>query len=285
MIVYLNGNWRPLSEAHISVEDRGFMFADGVYEVVRYFNGRGLAMDEHVERLSQSLEAIRIPMPDGADLDRISDTLVEKNQMPDASVYWQVTRGVAPRRHAFPLHPTEPTVLAMAYPAEPLTADQPIRAIAAITRPDIRWRACSIKSTMLIPAVLDAQAAVEADCQLAILVRDGHVIEGSSSSVFAVQGDQLLTHPLDGTLLDSITRRIAIRLAEPCGLKVREKPVSVEAFCQSDEVIAVGTTTLIASVTQIDRKPVGSGQVGPVAAKLFEAFKKHVQDECGNPKL
>ena len=274
MIVYLNGQWLPLSEAKISVEDRGFMFSDGVYEVVRYFNGGGLAMDEHVERLAQSLEAIRIEIPPGPGLDRISNQLIEKNNLPDATVYWQVTRGVAPRRHAFPLEPTQPTVLAMAYPAPKLEPAQPIRPLEAITRPDIRWRECSIKSTMLIPAVLDAQAAYESGCQLAILVRDNHVIEGSSSSVFAVRGRTLVTHPLDGSLLDSITRRIAMRLAGPCGLDVDQRPMTLDEFLDSDEVIAVGTTTLI------DDKPIGDGEPGPVAAKLFEAFKKHVAETC-----
>ena len=274
MIVYLNGDWLPISEAQISVEDRGFMFADAVYEVVRYFGGRGLALDEHVARLNQSLQAIRMDPEAGRNLDQISDELVDRNQMPDASVYWQVTRGVAPRRHAFPTEHVQPTVLAISYPATPLKPDQPIQSISAVTRPDIRWRQCSIKSTMLIPAVLDAQAAVEAGCELAVLVRDNYVIEGSSSSVFAIEGNQLLTQPLDGSLLDSITRRIAIRLAEPCGFKVSEEPITLDRFAAADEVIAVGTTTMIASVTKLDGKPIGNGGAGPVSTKLFEAFKK-----------
>ena len=288
-IVYLNGRWLPEEEATIGVQDRGFLFADGVYEVVRYYNGRPLAMDAHVRRMHESLGRVRIGLPgDHPPLDRLSDELVRRNGLEDAAAYWQVTRGVAPRRHPFPPPGTPPTVLMIAYPARPLDSAAGTPALQAITRPDVRWHHCSIKSIALLPNVLDAQAAAEAGCQAAILirgVRDGVggdvVSEGASRSIFIVENGELVTHPLDGRILGSITRRIVIELAEEAGIPVRETYYDPGRLFEADEVIAVGSTSEVAAVTHVDGRKIGSGAAGPIAAQLFELYKQRVADHCG----
>ena len=281
-IVYLNGQWLPEDEASVGVQDRGFLFADGVYEVVRYYNGRPLAMDAHVRRMHESLSRVRIELPNGhPPLDQLSDELIRRNGLTDAAAYWQVTRGVAPRRHPFPPPGTPPTVLMMVYPAEPLDPAAGPPALRAITRPDVRWHHCSIKSIALLPNVLDAQAAAEAGCEAAILVRDGVVSEGASRSIFIVEGGDLVTHPLDGRILGSITRRIVIELAREAGITVREAYYDPGRLLAADEVIAAGSTSEVAAVTEVDGRPIGEGAAGRVAAELFERYKRRIAAECG----
>ena len=283
MIVYLNGQWLPQDQAMIPIEDRGFMFADGVYEVVRFYNHHPIAMEDHLHRMQTSLDRVRIQYPDDLPpLDVISRKLLEHNDTPDASVYWQVTRGVAPRKHKFPpAGTTRPTVLAVAYPQHAFDAAAPVTPLKAITRPEIRWAYCAIKSISLLPNVLDAQAAVDAGCDEAILVReDGIVTEATARSVIITEGKTLLTHPLDGRILDSITRRIAIHLAQEAGYIVREDYFSVDRLRSAEEILAVGTTTEIASVIELDGKHVSNSKPGPIAVDLFERFKQHVAKTC-----
>ena len=282
MQVYLNGQWVESENAVISVEDRGFLYGDSIYEVVRYYHGRPLAMAEHLERLRHSAEAIAVELTDDAlQLDRISDELMQRNGLEDAIAYWQVTRGVAPRKHAFPDAPVRPTVLVMAYPARTLHLDTPITAMRAIIQPDIRWHDCYIKTISLLPNVLAAQAAADQQCAEAILVRDGIVTEGTQRSIFIVHEDKLWTYPLDGRILDSITRRIVIHQAHELGFVVREEPFSVELLDVAEEVLAVGSSTEVASIVQVDDHIVGNGQPGPIAMQLFEAYKQLIATTCG----
>ncbi len=282
MIVYLNGKWVPREQAMVSVEDRGFLYADGVYEVVRYYGGKPLAMKPHLDRMYHSLDAIKLPAPaDTAKLPEISDELIKRNLTPDASVYWQITRGAAPRKHKFPSPAVPPTVLAMLYKEEPLVRSGPPMSLKAITRPDIRWWHCEIKSVSLLPNVLDAQAAADAGCHEAILIRDGVVTEGTSRSIIVVRGGRLLTYPLDGRILDSITRRIAIDQGRAAGMSISETYFDKSELDAADEVIALGSTTEIASIVEIDGRKVGNGEPGPIAAKLIELYRKHVIAECG----
>jgi len=282
MIVYLNDQWLPRDQALISFEDRGFMFADGVYEVVRFYNGQPIAMDDHLHRMAASMQRIRIDYPDDLpSLDVISRKLIEHNDTPDASVYWQVTRGAAPRKHAFSRLNTRPTVLAVAYPQHGFDPEAPVTSLKAITRPDDRWAHCSIKSIALLPNVLDTQAAVDAGADEAILLReDGIVTEATARSVIITEGKTLLTHPLNGRILDSITRRIALRLAREAGYTVREDFYSVDRLRSADEIIAVGTTTEIASIIELDTQPFRGGKPGPIAVDLFERFKAYVAETC-----
>lgn len=282
MLVYLNGQWLPSDKATVSVEDRGFMFGDGIYEVVRYYNQRPIAMAEHAQRLERNLAAIRIELPaDHPGFDQLSDELLRRNNMPDAAVYWQVTRGAAPRKHPFPPAGTKPTVLVMAYPAPAFVHDAPTPVLRAITRPDIRWQRCSIKAITLLPNVLDTQAAVDQGCHEAVLVRDdGTVTEGTARSIYIAEKDVLYTHPLDGRILDSITRSIFNRLAAEAGCEVREEYFTSERLHSADEIIAVGTTTEVASILELDGRAVGDGKPGPIATQMFKAFRHWVAQQC-----
>ena len=279
MIVYLNGRWLPREKAVVSIEDRGFMFSDGVYEVVRYYFGRPLAMKMHLDRMKFGLRELRIKLPAGVSLEKISDEVVKRNKAWESAVYWQVTRGAAPRAFNFPRQ-AKPTVLAIAYPVGHLQDDAPTHAMTAITREDIRWKRCEIKAISLLPNVLASQAAADAGCGCAILVRDGIVTEGTSRSIFIVEKGRLATYPLDGRILDSITRRIVIKLAGREGIPVVEKPYKLERLYKADEVIAVGSTTEVAGVTTVDGRKIGDGKPGKMTSRLFELYKQYVFKNC-----
>lgn len=281
-IVYLNGQYLPLAEAAISPLDRGFLFADGVYEVVRYYGGRPLAMQGHLDRLAYSLDRIRLVLPDSAEpLDAVSGELLRRNNLSDASVYWQITRGAArPRDHAFPDPPVPPTVFAMADAKPPLDRAGPAHRMTAITRPDDRWKHCAIKSVALLPNALARQQAADAGCGEAILLRDQIVTEGTARSVFIVKDGKLLTHPLDGTILGSITRQILLDLAEQRNIPAEQTRFTREQLFEADEVITVGTTTEVAAVTHIDGQPIADGQPGPITEHLWQVFREHVVNVC-----
>jgi D-alanine transaminase len=280
--IYLNGEFVPPSKARVSVEDRGFLMGDGVYEVVRYYRGRPFRMQAHLERLGESLKAARIRLDRGAhDLAAISDELVKRNGLPDAQVYWQVTRGVAPRKHLFPDPAVPPTVLALLYPEPPLDIAARVRSMKAITRPDLRWKRCSIKSINLLPNLLDSQAAHEAGADTAILLRNGVATECPSRSLFLVERGELVTHPLDGSILDSITRRVVIQIAQADRIRVREERPGVKRLFAAQEVLVVGTTTEIAAVTEIDGRRIGLGEPGEVARKLQRGLVARIWRECG----
>jgi D-alanine transaminase len=280
MIVYLNGRWLPIEKAMVSVEDRGFMFADGVYEVVRYYFGRPLAMKMHLDRLSRGLKALRISLPAGVSMHQISDEVVRRNKAWESAVYWQVTRGAAKRAFTFPPAGIRPTVLAIAYPAPPLTESAPTPVLTAITQPDVRWHSCEIKAISLLPNVLASQAAADAGAQCTILVRDGIVTEATSRSIFIVEKGRLVTYPLDGRILDSITRRIVLKLADRVGIPISERMYKVDRLFRADEVIAVGSTTEVAAVTQVDRHRIASGRPGPITSMLFDLYKRYVFKHC-----
>lgn len=280
--VYLNGHWLTKDQAAVSVEDRGFMFADGVYEVVRYYNGRPFAMDAHVERLQKSLKQVRLELPsDTQPLDSLSDDLMRRNDLTDGHAYWQVTRGAAPRKHPFPSGEAHPTVLMVAYPDPPMDPRSPVPTMRAVTHPDQRWSRCEIKSLMLLPNVLARQAAADVGCDEAILVRDGTISEGTARSICIVDKGRVRTHPLDGRILGSITRRVVLDQAREMGLTVEEDYFSLEQLLAADEVLAVGTTTQVASIVKVDGRAVGEETPGPVATCLSAAYRELVAHQCG----
>jgi len=281
-IGYLDGQYLPRSEARVSVEDRGFLFADGVYDVVRYYAGRPFTLAAHLERFRKSLASVRIELDwKQHDLERISTELVRRSGLADAQVYWQVTRGTAPRKHPFPKPGVPPTVLALVYPEPRLDLAAPARTMRAITRPDVRWKHCAIKSISLLPNILDTQAAVDAGVDTAILVRDGLVTECPSRSVFVVERGTLLTYPLDGTVLDSITRRVVLELAREHGIPAREEAPRAERLPSADEAFVVGTTTEITAIVEIDARAVSTGTPGPITQRIHRLFVERVARECG----
>jgi D-alanine transaminase len=279
-VVYLNGSIVPRSAATLDIEDRAALFADGVYEVIRYYQGKPFALDLHVNRLAHSLAAIDIPAGDiPQQLARASAQLIALNQTPDAKLYWQVSRGVAPRDHAFDPN-LKPTVLAIAYPLSLLNPSSPPALVRTILHPDQRWSECWIKSLMLLPNTLARQRARAAGASEAIFHRDNTITEGAATNVFVVRKGEVWTHPADHWVLPGVTRAVVIELANELGLTVHPWPVNTEQLLAADEVFLTGTTTHISAVTHIDSAAIAGGGVGPVTMQLHEALMARVKREC-----
>lgn len=273
-----NGEVLPLDQVRVSVMDRSFLFGDGIYEVLRIFNGRPFLLAEHMDRLRRSLRELRIV----ADVDRIESRmhrLLAQSGVQEGVVYMQVSRGAAPTRsHPLPVPPPTPNELIFVRemprdPAAHLRAD----GATAITYPDLRWKRCDIKSINLLGNVLAAQAAEEAGCKEAILVtEDGAITEGSHTSVFGVLGGAVLTAPLEANVLPGITRNLVVRLAAEVGVPTQEQLLHRDRLPQLDELFITGTTIDILPVTRVDGRPIGNGRPGPVAAQLRSAYERFV---------
>lgn len=275
-IVYLNGAYLPKEEARLSPDDRGFLFADGIYEVVRSYGGRFFALDAHLARMTRGLKAIRIQGVEASTVATICREIVERNDLrgKDVTVYLQVTRGVAPRTHWFPDPGVPPTVYASATAFAP-KAD-PTVGVSVITQPDQRWARCDIKTVALLPNCLAVQAARESGAQEALLVRDGVVLEGTHSSFFGVVDGEVRTAPANNYILPSITRHTALDLCAEHGIPVRPEPVLLEELPRASELFLAGTTMEIMPITRVDGERVGVGTPGPVAQRLLELFHRRV---------
>ncbi len=272
-VVYLNGVWLERAQATVSVLDRGFVFGDGVYEVIPCYGGHLFHPQAHLQRLARSLEAVRIKAPlSDAQWAEVFAALLARNPGGDRSIYLQVTRGVAPRNHAFPPAEVEPTVFAMVDPITPVPAAYLRDGVAAITLPDQRWQRCDIKAITLLANVLARQQAIEAGAVEAILVRDDVATEGAASNLFMVKDATLLTPPKDHQLLPGITRDVVVTLAQQLNIHVEEVPVSLAALRGADEIWLTSSTKDILSVTRLDEQPVGSGQPGPLWQRVYRAY-------------
>jgi D-alanine transaminase len=275
MTVYLNGEYLPESEARVSVLDRGFLFGDGVYEVVPAYGGRLFRLEQHLDRLERSLAAVRIVSPlDRAGWTAMLTELLERNPGGDRSVYLQVTRGAARRDHAFPVDAL-PTVFAM---VNPLTALDPAlleHGVAAVTVPDTRWSRCDIKAITLLANILARQQAVEAGATEAILVRGGRATEGAASNLFVVGDGVIVTPPKDQSLLPGITRDLVVELAVANGIPLMETPVTESDLHAAEEVWLTSSTKEILPVTRLDARPVGDGRPGPVWARMYALYQDY----------
>lgn len=281
-LVYLNGGFVPRSQATLDIEDRGAMFADGVYEVIRYYNGRPFRLQDHIHRLRTSLNEIELPPPPAVEhLDAIGNDLLQRNRLGDAKLYWQITRGSAPRDHAFPMPAKPPTVLGIAYQQPPLNSASPAATATAILTEDLRWPMCSIKSLMLLPNVLAKNKARLAGADEAILHRQGRVTEGTATSVFAVRAGELWTHEANQWVLGGITRQALLELARQAGTPVVEQALTTEQLLHADEVLMCGTTSHVTAVVAVDGQPIGDGRIGPITAKLHAALLDHIRQTCG----
>lgn len=277
-IVHLNGEFLPMEEARVSVNDRGFLFADGVYEVSPAYRGRFFLLDRHRDRLLKGLCALRIDC-DTSGLAAMHEELLDRNGLTDAEasiVYLQITRGVAPRTHAFPTVPTTPTVYAYAKEYVRPKKERWERGYEAITVPDRRWSRADIKSVALLPCVMAQQAAVDAGADDAVMVKDGVALEGAHNNFFAVFGDTAVTHPATNAILHGITRGYLLEMAREIGVQVEERPIQVEELEFATEAFFTGTTTEVRPTVRIDGRPVGDGRVGPVTRALSEAFLARV---------
>src|ERR1051325_969017 len=256
MTVYLNGQFLPKSDAKISVEDRGFIFGDGVYEVWRVINGRLFEFDRHHARLTRGLSELRIASPaevQPASLQEIGGRLFGENGLSEGegTLYLEITRGAAPRTHDFPPAGTRPTVFMMVKPFVP-PEDTRAKGLHVITVPDIRWHRCDIKTVQLLANVLAKQAATEAGATEAILVRDGVVTEGSHTNVMAVVGGELRTHPQNNHILPGITRAVVLEIARELGIPVREDAISQKDLAAVAELFLVGTTMDVMPVVRVN---------------------------------
>ncbi|QIA26352.1 D-amino-acid transaminase [Thermaerobacter sp. PB12/4term] len=279
-VVFLNGSFVPYEQAVVPVEDRGFLFADAIYEVIRCYGGRFFRLDDHLERLEQSAAALDIPLPyDRARWAALLDELIRRNGVRDGSVYVQVSRGVAPRSHAWP-QGLQPTVVAIARPGGTPPAEAVERGVKAITVPDNRWGLCWVKTTGLLPNVLAKQQAARAGAYEALFVRDGLLTEGTSSNVFVVLDGVLYTHPL-ANILPGVTRAVVLDVARQAGLAVREQAIPAGWLERAEEVILSGTNSEVLAVVEVDGRPVGGGRPGPVFARLREGYLARVAAETG----
>jgi D-alanine transaminase len=271
--VYLNGEYLPLSEAKVSVLDRGFLFGDGVYEVIPAYKGRLFRFEDHIVRLNNSLREIRL------ELDKsVAEWLAIFQPMLDSSkdqyIYLQVTRGYAAKRdHGFP-EQVVPTVFAMCSEIKPFAGR--VTGVKAVTLDDIRWQMCHVKAITLLANILLRQEALDQDCAEAILVRNGYVTEGAASNLFAVIDDELITPPKNHEILPGITRDVILELAEANQIPYREDVIALEALQNASEVWVTSSTREIVPVIELDGQQLGDGKPGPVFQKmdqLLQAYK------------
>lgn len=278
-IAYVNGQYLPQPEAGVNVEDRGFQFADGVYEVILLHRGRFVDEALHLARLDRSLREMRIAAPMGrAALRCVLAEVARRNRVADGLVYMQVTRGVSRRDHPFPKVAVPASLVVTARRGAGLPATLDGWAAGAITRPDERWARCDIKSVSLLPNVLAKQAAREAGAAEAILVdRDGMVTEGASTSVWMVDAAGVLrTRPLSHAILPGCTRDALMGVLRGEGIGFEERPFDAAELAAAREVFLTSATSFVKPITTLDGAPVGDGQVGPVARRLFALFARHV---------
>lgn len=273
-IVYFDGRYVAKSEVRVSPDDRGFLLGDGIYEVAAAYDGRFIALDRHMDRLRRSLVEARIDSSVADPLETVFQELLERNGFAEsgrAMVYLQVTRGVAPRTHAFPKSHPRPTVYAYVAPF-PNPGDM-TSGVGAITRPDMRWSRCDIKTISLIANCMANQEAKENGAFEAILIRDGVALEGTHTSFFGVVRGEVRTAPLSNLVLPGITRELVITAAERAGIDIRLEPLTADELDTADELFLTGTTTEVVPVTTLNGKPVGTGAPGPMTTRIMSLYR------------
>ncbi|ADC63771.1 D-amino acid aminotransferase [Allochromatium vinosum] len=279
--LYLNGAFVPPEAAHISVMDRGFLFGDGVYEVIPSYGGHFLGLEPHLDRLDASLAAMRLEAPLAReDWRAVLRRLIGEPPAADQYVYLQVTRGTAPERDHLCPAGVRPTVLAFAKPIKPRAPAIAEQGVACITHPDIRWLRGDIKSISLAAAVLMRREAADADALETIMHRDGWVTEGAVSNVFVVAGGALMTPPKSRLLLSGITRELALTLAHEHGLEFVERPVALDILRAADEIWLSSSTREVLPVTRLDGELVGDGRPGLLWRRmdaLYQDYKARVR--------
>ncbi len=274
--VYLNGELMPLEEAKVPVLDRGFVFGDGIYEVIPVYQRVPLRMREHLARLANGLAAIRIRNPHSdEEWAQIIQGVIDANPPEDQALYIQVTRGVARRDQAFPDPPPRPTVLVMAWQMSKPSREAREHGVAVITQQDFRWLRCDIKSVSLLGNCMLRQAAADAGAIEAVLIREGHVTEASTSNVFLVKDGKIVTPPKDHLVLPGITYDLVLELARSRGLPAEVRPVKVEELTAADEIWLSSSTKEVLPVTTLDGKPVGNGQPGPIYKRMFDIYQEY----------
>jgi D-alanine transaminase len=285
-IAYVNGRYVPQPDASVNIEDRGYQFGDGIYEVVHLFDGRFIDEDLHLARLERSLREIALPMPmPRASLRMVLREVARRNRVTEGLLYMQVTRGVARRDHAFPNKPVPPALVVTVKRIPPYPTNVDRWGAAAITMPDLRWARCDIKTVNLLPNCLARQVAREKGAIEAVLFDEatGMVTEGAATSFWIVdEAGTIRTRPLSDAILPGCTRAALMAELQEAGIAFEERAFSMEELRRAREAFITSATSFVKPITKIDGAPVGDGQVGPVVRKLFEIFARHVKGAMRN---
>ena len=277
-IAYVNGRYCALQSAAVAVEDRGYQFADGVYEVIKVLSGQPRDLERHLDRLARSLAALDIPPPmTRRALASVLHETLRRNRLSNALVYLQVTRGTAPRNHVFPQRARPSLVVTVRRPAFPGERERE-EGVGVITQPDLRWGRCDIKSISLLPNVLARQSAAAAGCREAWLIDGaGNVTEGSASNAYIVDAARrLITHPLNERILGGVTRSVVLELARHEGIEVVEEPFSLDQAHTAREAALSSTSSWLLPVTSIDGRPISNGMPGHVVGRLMALYAGHL---------
>lgn len=284
-IAYVNGAYVAQREASVNVEDRGYQFADGIYEVVYVMGGRLVDETLHLDRLERSLREIRIAMPmTRPALLHVLREVIQQNRITEGLVYMQITRGVARRDHAFPAASVPPAMVVTVRRTAPYPRDVDAWAVKAVTHPDQRWARCDIKSVALLPNVLAKQAAREQGAAEALLIdADGFVTEGSSTSAWIVDAHGVLrTRPLGHSILPGCTRAALVTMLADEGIVLEERAFSAAELGDAREVFMTSATSFVRPITTVDGQVVGDGTPGPVTRRLFAMFARHARGSLAN---
>jgi len=279
MTIYLNGEYMPIAEAKISVLDRGFIFGDGVYEVIPVYSRKAFRLAEHLRRLQYSLDGIRLQNPHSeSEWTNIINELIARNPGEDQYLYLHITRGVAKRDHAFPNPPVRPTVFMMSNPLSTPPAALLQSGVSAVTAQDNRWLRCDIKAISLLPNVLLRQMAVDAGCTETILIRDNaFMTEGAASNIFVVKNGKLLAPPKDNLMLPGITYDVVLEIAAANNIPHEVRKIAVAEVFAADELLLTSSTKEVLAITQLDGKPVGTGKPGAMFARLHKLYQEYKQ--------
>jgi len=281
-LLFLNGEFMDIADGRVSVEDRGFVYADGIYEVLRIYGGRAFAVEEHLERLARSARGVMLDLPRPIEeYPRLFEELIARSGIVEGTIYGQITRGAAPRSHPFPPAGTPPTEMWWIKPFEPATEEARERGVGAILLEADRWGHCDWKTIALLPNILAKERARRLGAVEAIFISaDGIVHECAASNLFAVWGDVVRTHPLCSKLLPGVTRRVLVESAAEAGMPIREEPFHVRRLLEADELFLTSTTFELMPITQVDGRAVGSGRRGAVTKALHEIFRARVTETC-----
>jgi len=290
MTVYLNGKFMPIEQAAIPVMDRGFIFGDGVYEVIPVYSKRAFRLAEHLQRLQASLDGIRLPNPHtAAEWTTIINELIARNAGDDQYLYLHITRGVAKRDHAFPRPPVQPTVFMMSSPLQHPAAELLTSGVSAVTAVDNRWLRCDIKAISLLPNVLLRQMAIDAGCAETILIRQGSasgdsfMTEGAASNIFVVKNNTLLAPPKDNLMLPGITYDVVLEIAAANHIPLQVRKIAKDEIFSADELLLTSSTKEVLPITTVDGKPVGKGKPGPMFAQLHTLYQKFKHEVMRQP--
>jgi len=282
-IAYVNGSYQHNSEASVHIEDRGYQFADGIYEYIAFYNRKMVDGELHLARLERSLKAMNIDMPmSRAAMNIVIRELIQRNGREDGGLYMQITRGVARRDHPFPKN-VRPAFVMTVCGAKIPKAYEVEKGVHVITQPDLRWKRCDVKSVGLLANVMAKQAASARKMREAWLLSDSNeVTEGSVSNAYIVsKGGELITHHADNQILSGVTRDMVLRLARKAGVKVAERPFNLLEAYDAAEAFITSTSANVLPVVSINDKPVGEGKPGPVSQKLLSLYLQHIYEQTG----